>query len=142
HGLTVGPLLDDDDDGAIGTKAPAIGSPRQLRIFTLGLSEDARRNDTGTDEVIAHGRRALARKLEVGILLADRVGVAEQPDVGVAAFPRLDQLIEGGAAVLVHPGLVEAELHDISPRRILGGFLEFDGHTLGAEAQIETLRLG
>ena len=54
------PLLDDDDYGAVGAKTYAIGSPRQLRIFTLGLSEDARRNDTGAEQVIAHGRRALA----------------------------------------------------------------------------------
>jgi hypothetical protein len=54
RGLTGVPLLHDQDHCAVGAKADVVRGPRQLRVFTLGLCEDARWNDTGTDQIIAH----------------------------------------------------------------------------------------
>src|SRR5204862_6881941 len=95
-----------------------ISGPCQLWVLALQLCEDARWNDSGANQIVAHGRRPLSGKLQVGVFLAHAVGMAEYPDVGVTALPRSDEMVECGAAILVYPSLVNAEIHAVSTRRI------------------------
>src|ERR1051326_2303758 len=126
-------FLHDDNDRAVGAKPHVVGSPLELLVLALDLRHKPGWDDARADEIIAHRRRSLLRKLEIGVFLADRVGVTEQPDIGVAALPLSDHLVEGSAALLVHPGLVEAEIHDVSARRVGGLIGHPDRHALAAE---------
>src|SRR5438477_11740611 len=75
------------DNRAVRPEPHLVGSPRDLRILTLRLSVDPRRNDARPDQIVAHRRRALGRKLAVALFLADRAGVSAQPDNRRAALP-------------------------------------------------------
>jgi hypothetical protein len=94
-------LLNYDNHGAVRAKPHMVGGSRDLRILTLCLSENPCRNDAGADQIVTHRRSTFASEFEVAVFLADAVGVAEQPNVGVAALPCPEHLVEDGTAILV-----------------------------------------
>src|SRR5947209_12772439 len=71
-------FLHDDNDRTVSAKPHVIGGPLKLRVLALDLCEQPGRDDARAGKIIAHRRRSLLRKLEIGVFPADRVGMAER----------------------------------------------------------------
>src|SRR5438477_10502707 len=104
-------FLHDDNDRTVGAKPHVIGGPLELRVLALDLCEQPRRDDARAGKIIADRGRSLLRKLEIDVLLAERVGIREEPNIGVTALRVADQLVDRSAALLTVVALVEAVFH-------------------------------
>src|SRR3954470_17816265 len=111
-------FLDNDHDGAVGTKTRVIRGWYALVCLAHRLREHPIRRHTRANQVLACPLRTLRRKLQIGIFMADTVGESEQPDVHRPAFPCRGDLIEHFPALVAYPGLVEAKFHHVLRRRI------------------------
>jgi hypothetical protein len=73
-------LFDRHHDHTVGAKANALDGRHLLVIFTSRDCREARREDAGAQQIVAHGRRAVDRKLEVHVFFPNGIGVADDLD--------------------------------------------------------------
>src|SRR5580704_1323504 len=134
-------LFDRHHDHTVGAKTDALVRRYLLVVFASRNRRETRRPDAGAEQIVANGRRALDRELQVRVFFPDGIGVTDNLDRPEPALPGGEYIVQLGVMRLVQPILVVPELQHVNARCGYRRHRHAHGHALSGDADVEACGL-